>query len=284
MVDISAYVSGSPRLKAPPGTCDCHFHVYGPGDRYTFADGGERNLHPDASVAEYKALMDRLGVQRCVLVQPSAYGTDNRRTIDAVREIGLDRARGTIICSPKVTAIELVTFDEAGMRGIRVANLHSDLAFDDVPDLAERVAPMDWMIEMSGASVPDWMTRNPGLPVPMMIDHMARLPPGTGVNDPAFVQILRLLEQDNIWVKLSGAYYTSTEGPPFADVVPRIQALVAARPENLVWGTNWPHPQFPMDGKPDAAACLDVIGDAVADAAVLKAILVDNPARLYGFD
>lgn len=283
MEDVSAYIAGPPRLRAPPGACDCHFHIYGPADRYPFAAGGERNLHPDASVEQCRALLSKLGVERGVVVQPSAYGTDNSRTVDAVRELGIENFRGTIICTPDISDGELRDLHAAGMRGIRVASPSADIQFDDLPGLADRVAPLGWMIQMSGRTVPDWLTRNPGLPVPMMVDHMARLPAGMGVNDPAFIVLLRLLERDDVWVKLSGAYYTSTAGAPFADVVPRVKALVEARPDRLVWATNWPHPQYAMDRKPDAAACLDILLDAVPDAAVRRAILSDNPARLYGF-
>lgn len=283
MVDISAYITDRPRLVPPPGACDCHFHIFGPGSHYPFAAGGERNLHPDASVDQCRALFLAMGIERGIVVQPSAYGTDNRRTVDAVRELGIENFRGTIICTPSISDAELGALHANGMRGIRVAYPSADIDFADLPALATRVAPLGWMIQMSGSAAPDWLARNPGMPVPMMIDHMARMPVGTGVNDPAFVDVLRLLEQDNIWLKLSGPYYTSAVGAPFTDVVARVRALAAARPDRLVWATNWPHPQYAMDDKPDAAACLDLLLDAVPDAAVRQAILCDNPARLYGF-
>ena len=287
MTNDSHYFSEPPRLKAPPKTCDCHSHIYGPVEAYPVAAGEGRRLHADASIAEYRAVLAHLGVERSVIVTPSAYGTDNRRSVDAIGELGLDRARGIAVCRTDVSDGELADLNAAGIRGVRVtrAGLTNDLAMDDVRTIAPRLADIGWHIQVQddGERALEWLPLIKGLPVPVVIDHIARLPKGMRLDDPCFVALLRALESGNVWMKISAPYHGSTEGHPYSDVAPRIGALAAARPDRLVWALNWPHPPYDMENKPDAAACLDVLLDAVPDAATRKAILADNAARLYGF-
>ena len=266
------YFGPKPRLKTPPKACECHSHFYGPEAVYPYAGGEGRRHHPDATIAEYRAVCAHLGIERSVIVHPSAYGIDNRRSVDAIRELGLDRARGIAACGPDITKPELAALNAAGMRGVRItrSGLANDLGIDDLPALAPRLADIGWHVQVQedGAKALEWLPPLRGLPVPVVIDHIA---------------LLRLLETGNVWLKISGPYHGSAQGHPYSDVVPRIHALAEVRPDRLVWALNWPHPPFAPDNKPDAAACLDVLLDAVPDTATRNAILADNPARLYGF-
>ena len=284
MGDVSAYIKGKPRLQTPPKACDCHSHIFGPADRYPFAPGGNRIPHGDAPVAQYKEVLGGLGIERAVIVQASAYGTDNRRVIDAIREFG-PGARGIATCAPSVTPHELSALNDAGVRGLRVSATAQDIGLKDLPGMAPRIADIGWHVQFQGqgANALEWLPRLQELPVPVVIDHIARMPGDMGLDDPRFVALLRLLEKGDVWLKISGPYYTSVQGAPYADMVPRIRALAEHRPDRLVWALNWPHPGFAMDGKPEAAACLDVLLDAVPDTRTRNAILADNPGRLYGF-
>ncbi len=281
------YFGPKPRLKTPPKACECHSHFYGPEAVYPYAGGEGRRHHPDATIAEYRAVCAHLGIERSVIVHPSAYGIDNRRSVDAIRELGLDRARGIAACGPDITKPELAALNAAGMRGVRItrSGLANDLGIDDLPALAPRLADIGWHVQVQedGAKALEWLPPLRGLPVPVVIDHIARLPKNMELNDPRFVALQRLLETGNVWLKISGPYHGSAQGHPYSDVVPRIHALAEVRPDRLVWALNWPHPPFAPDNKPDAAACLDVLLDAVPDTATRNAILADNPARLYGF-
>jgi D-galactarolactone isomerase len=275
-----------PRLIAPAKSCECHSHVYGPTEKYPYAPGQGRSLHPDASVAEYRGVLDNLGIERAIIVQPSAYGTDNSRTLDAMREFGADRARGVAVCRRDVSSGELSALHDAGIRGFRFTRQGSDVTLDDLPVVIPRIAPFGWHVQVQedGDHALDWLPRLANLPVPVVIDHIGRMPKNMDLNDPRFIAFLKLLESGNVWIKISGPYYGSAKGAPYTDVVPRIRKLADVRPDRLVWGLNWPHPQFAAGEKPVPAHCLDILLDAFPeDPAIRQAILADNPARLYDF-
>ncbi len=275
-----------PRLIAPPKSCECHSHVYGPVDKYPYAPGQGRSLHPDASVTEYRGVLDNLGIERAIIVQPSAYGTDNSRTLDAMREFGADRARGVAVCRSDVSRDELSALHDAGIRGFRFTRQGNDVTLDDIPAVIPRIAPFGWHIQVqeNGEDALNWLPKITSLPVPVVIDHIGRMPKDMDLNDPGFTALLKLLEGGNIWIKISGPYYGSATGAPYSDIVPRIRKLADVRPDRLVWGLNWPHPQFAAGDKPVPAHCLDILLDAFPDdPAMRKAILADNPARLYDF-
>ena len=281
-----AGIGAKPRLQAPPRTCDCHSHIFGPPDQYP-CDLRLVDKPPlDASLTDYRATLAHLGIERSVIVHTIAHGFDNARSIDAIKEIGLDKARGVAICPLDVSPDALRALHNAGMRGFRVSMLGGQAALDNLHAIARRIAPFGWhlQIQRDGATALDWLPRLHALPVPVVIDHIARIPPGIDPDrDPSFQALLRLLETGNAWLKLSGPYYGSAMGHPYADIAPRLRALVRCRPDRLVWALNWPHPSFAADKKPDAAACLDMLLDGVPDSATRHAILVDNPARLYDF-
>ena len=285
MVNVFAGTGAPPRLIAPPGSCDCHSHIFGPAATYPFVGEHAAVPPPEASVAEYRKPLARLGIDRSVIVHTIVHGMDNRRTTDAIAELGLNRARGVAICPPDIGAAEIRALTDAGIRGFRVSMLGGDAAFAALPDIARRIAPFGWhlQVQRQGKDALSWLPGLEGLAVPVVIDHMARMPPEVGLDDPRFTALLRLLATGQIWLKLSGPYYGSDDDPPYENLIPRIRRFVEVRPDRLVWALNWPHPSQPLDGKPDDAACLDLLLDAIAGADVRRAVLVDNPARLYGF-
>jgi D-galactarolactone isomerase len=284
MIDNSRYYRGVPRLKTPPGACDCHSHIIGPLTRYPHAPDG-RLLHGDALIAEYRATLDGLGIDRSVIIQPSCYATDNTRTVAAVAELGLDRARGVLVCKPDVTDADLAAWWQGGMRGIRFAEAGKDVTFDILGDMLPRLAPLGWHLQVQGdgAKALAWLDRHGDLPLDVVIPHIARLPKNLDLKGETFANLLRLLDTGRAWVKISGPYYGSNDGPPYGDVAPRIRALAEHRPDRLVWALNFPHPGFGADEKPEPVPFLDILLNAVPDDSTRNAILADNPARLYGF-
>jgi D-galactarolactone isomerase len=274
-----------PRLITPPKACETHSHIFGPADKYPRFPGRKPNW--GASLEAYETMLQRLGMERCVVVQPSLYSTDNRCTLDAIRHLGLSRARGVAVTKKDVSPGELQRLHDAGVRGLRFYLIVDDFKMNDAPEMARRIAPFGWHLQVQdrGNWLPGAIPILEKLPVDIVIDHIGRTPPENGINDPGFKALLRLLESGRCWVKISAPYLASTDGPPhYADVGDKARALVSVRPDRLVWAANWPHPNHTPGNKPEEADCLDVLLDWVPDTAIRNAILADNPAALYGFD
>jgi D-galactarolactone isomerase len=274
-----------PRLIAPPKACETHSHIFGPADKYPRFPGRKPNW--GASLEAYETMLNRLGMERCVIVQPSLYSTDNRCTLDAIRHLGLSRARGVAVTKKDVSPKELQQLHDDGMRGLRFYLIVEDFKMNDAPQMARRIAPFGWHLQVQdrGNWLPEAIPILEKLPVDVVIDHIGRTPPENGVNDPGFKALLRLMETGRCWVKISAPYLASTEGPPhYADVGDKVRALVSIRPDRLVWAANWPHPNHTPSNKPEEADCLDVLLEWVPNTAIRNVILADNPAALYGFD
>lgn len=274
---------GLPRLKAPPGTCDTHMHFY--DKRYPRA-ATAKILHGDALVPEYLSLRKRLGIERTVVVQPTAYGTDNSCTLDAMAELG-PSARGVAVVDQSVSDKELERLTKLGIRGIRFFMLPGGaLPWDILDTMAVRVGAFGWhvQLQLDGRTLPEREPLLKQLPGTLVIDHVGKFLEPVGVDDPAFAVLRRLVEGGRTWVKLSAPYEVSKAGPPnYDDVGALAKVLVRLAPERMVWATNWPHPMKHGADKPDDALLLDMLLDWVPDETVRNRILVDNPARLYGF-
>lgn len=271
----------------PPGACDCHVHVFGPSARYPFAPD-RAYTPPEASFQIYQAVMGDLGLSRAVLVQPSVYGTDNRAMLDTLRRAG-PNVRGVAVIEARDDCgkDDLAALDAAGVRGVRVNTLFPGaLDIDDLEELTARIAPFGWHLQMliDAAKSPDFVKRLGRLPAPTVIDHLGHMPAGTRPDHPGFQALLGLLREGQTWVKLSAPYRLSARGgPPYDDVRPLVEAVLEAAPDRVVWGSDWPHPA--IDGpKPHPASLLNPLFDWVDDADLAHRVLVDNPARLYGFD
>jgi predicted TIM-barrel fold metal-dependent hydrolase len=284
----------------PPGACDCHTHIFGEPEKFPFFAG--RVYTPEqASPEEMAALHNTLHIERVVIVTPSVYGTDNSATIYGVKARGPD-ARAVAVIDEKTPDSELDAMNSAGVRGIRI-----NLATSGISDPAvarqrlqaaiERAKSRNWHVQIYSnlkviAALKDHLAQSP---VPLVLDHFAGAQAALGADQPGFADVVELVRSGRAYVKISGAYRASKAAPDYGDVAPLAKALIAANPDRIVWGTDWPHPDAvaPPGKKPteitpllqiDDGRLLNLLPVWAPDAAVRKKILVTNPARLYGFD
>lgn len=273
-----------PRVRAPAGATDCHFHIFGPHTRYPLSPG--RAYTPlEATMADYAVVTDTLGIDRFVVVQPSIYGTDNSCSLDAVTAWGQHRARAVAVIDDSFDGLALRRLHGAGVRGVRFNAVSGNgTPLDQLQTLAGRAAEFGWHIQLylHGEALPELVSRLAELPAPVVIDHMGQVATAKGTGHPEFQALLRLMGSGRAWVKLCG-YRSSSAGYPFHDVADQARALIEAAPERCLWGTDWPHPNF-FGTMPDDGELLDLLGDWAPDEAARQRILVGNPAELYGFD
>lgn len=270
----------------PALACDSHMHIF---DTRFAPSPHWRRQPPDAPVAAYRQLQQRLGTARTVVVTPSTYGTDNACTLDALAQLG-DDARGVAVVDSQVSASELDRLAAHGICGLRVNFVTPQSWGTTTPEmlttLARKAARLGWHVQvfMHPEQVVALAPVLAALPVPLVIDHLARIDPAQGPAALAFDAVRRLLDGGNTWVKLSGAYMrSSTGGPTYADTWPLGRALVRAAPQRLVWGSDWPHTTEPPETVDDAALLVTLQAWCDGDAGTTGRILVDNPAHLYGF-
>ncbi|MET3444575.1 putative TIM-barrel fold metal-dependent hydrolase [Variovorax paradoxus] len=273
------------KVEVPAGACDCHVHVY---DSRFAPVPGARLLPPDASVDDYRQLQQRTGTDRVVFVTPSTYGTDNRPMREALVAYG-EGARGVAVIDEQTGDAELEALHAAGVRGIRLnLSLGVTNSAQQMRVLAARVAPYGWHLQLLAA--PDTLAalepRLLQLPIPVVFDHMGRIAPSLAHRHAAHRLILRLIDSRRAWVKLSGGYIVSEEGPPaYADLAPLARGYLLAAPERVVWGSDWPHASATAGHQPlpDDAQQMDLLAQWVGDSAALRRVLVENPAALYGY-
>lgn len=273
-----------PSHPPPAGACDAHCHVFGPAALFPYSEG--RGYTPqDAPKERLFALHAHLGIARRVIVQASCHGTDNEALLDALRAAP-ESSRGIAGVAPDVPDAELDAMDALGVRGVRF-NLLARLAKLTPPEaisaLAERLAPRGWhlVLHFEPDQLGDLMPFIAALPVPVVIDHMARLD-AQDIGGAEYAAFLDLVRMPHVWTKVSGSERGSRQGEPYEDMVPAMRAVADAAPDRALWGTDWPHPVMsrPM---PDDGKLVDLVWRAFPESAVRQAILVDNPARLYGF-
>lgn len=274
----------------PQGACDCHAHICGPADRFPYADD-RIYTPPDALAEDYATLLATLRVSRTVLVQPSVYGTDNRAMLEALkalRELGLE-CRAVAVVGPEVTDEELVHLDASGTRGIRlnlvdVADPATGHSLETSRRLAERVADFGWHTEflIHVDDYPDFAADFEDWPTPIVTGHMGYCRLGKNVYDSGFQGMIDLAKAGMCWIKLTGPYRISAGNLPYAEATNFARALVDAVPDRLIWGTDWPHVMV-TKAMPNDADLADLLPDWTIDEETLKAVLVDNPSRLYGF-
>ncbi len=273
------------RYTAPADACDSHIHIYDP--RFEMSWPNLRAV-TDASVKEYRLLQQRIRTRRAIVVQPAAYGIDNAVTLDAVAQLGPENARGIAVVHPTVTDTELVAMNKGGIRGLRFSQHEPRTAVtsaDMIEPLAHRAHRLGWHVQLHlrGEQIVEMADLIAKLPGTVVIDHMARLPQPEGIHHQAFQVVRRLLDTGRVWVKLSAPYLDSKSGAPrYADIKPIARALIEHAPERCVWGSDWPHPTEPS-AKPDDAALFDFVQEWAIAEETREMILVDNPAKLYGF-
>lgn len=282
----------------PKGACDCHTHIFGDPQRFPYFSARVYTPEP-ASIAEMRSLHRALHTDRVVIVQPSVYGTDNSCTIDAIKQLG-PGARGIAAVDDKISDAMLEEMHQRGIRGIRI-NLETAGQFD--PELAHKRLQAaiekirnrrEWHIEIYTRlsvieAIHDQVMNSP---VPVSFDHFGGAQAALGVKQPGCDVLLSLLKSGKVYVKISAPYRSSKFSPDYPDVAPLAKALIGANPRRIIWGTDWPHPaQIP--GKKateitplyqiDDGRDLNMVAMWAPDAALRRTILVDNPAKLYGF-
>ena len=281
----------SPDFRSPQGGCDAHFHVFGPPERYPY--GTElRYAPPLAPLADVLALAGKLGLSRFVLVQPSAYGRDNRCMLDAMREVGAKNCRGIVDIDENAPEAELARLAELGVRGVRI-NLSPVKPFESgfapkllprIARLAARCAEIGWHLDFL---TPGWLTSElmptlRKLKLDFTLAHFGMFQAKDGVDQPGFRQLLELLRhgERRCWVKLTGVYRMSA-APGFADVAPMARALIETAPDRLIWGSDYPHLSFA--DKVGSVELWNLLGHWAPEEATRQRILVENSGRLFGF-
>jgi 2-pyrone-4,6-dicarboxylate lactonase len=272
-----------PRLKLPPGACDAHVHVFGPGAKFPY---GGTYTPSDAPKETLFARHRFLGIERCVIVHSAAHGFDLAATANAIAVKG-GAYLGVALMPVDVPDAELKRRDAQGFRGVRfhyMDHLGKGASIDDVIKFAGRLANIGWhlQIHMAADRIGELTPALKRSPVPVVIDHMGRVDASRGLDQEPFRNLLALMQDMKFWVKVSGAERASRQGPPYADAVPFARKLVAEFGDRCVWGTDFPHPN--LDGPiPDDGALVDLLMQIAPTPGELKALLVDNPQRFYRF-
>lgn len=273
-----------PGWTPPPGTTDCHMHIFGPATRYGFAE--PRDYSPtDCLMPLYREMCATVGIERTVVVHPSVYGFDNRCSEQAVRDLGRN-GRGVAVLPPEVTKAELQRLHGIGFRGTRFNMVSAGgTPPDALESMAAKVAELGWHIQAftTSAALAEMAQRYARLPVEVVFDHIGGADPRQGVEQPGFQALLRLLEAGRAWVKVSGAYRVDPDGAPWPKAAPFAKALIETAPDRVVWGADWPHPHLQGRPMPNDGDLMDQVAAWTADPAARRKILVDNPAKLYGF-
>lgn len=270
-------------LKAMPGRTDSHFHIFGPEAKYPYRT--ELTYTPPAASPDaYVALAKRLGIERAVIVQPSIYGSDNSRQLDAMREMTKIQTRAIVVVEPDVSDKELEDLHSKGARGVRfIATRPGSLPLTNLERIASQIRPFGWHVQLMLDSrfIVELEERLPKLACPFVIDHLADPDARKGVSQPAVQALLRLLRSGNGWAKISAAYHMNTAAPAYSELRPIVEAALTAAPDRLLWGSDWPHAAT-HGPTPDA---LDLMAALYSwcDEALLTKIMVRNPEILYGF-
>jgi len=280
-------------IPLPAGATDCHVHLFGPVDRFPYAEG-RGYTPPDAPLEHLIALQERLGLSRAVVVQGNAHGYDNAVLLDALARAP-SRLRGVAITDEGVDETELRRWDALGMRALRfhifapgkAPGYRRGVGLETLRHFTPALRALGWHAQLwcewsaLEAAMPEVLAAAEG--IPLVLDHMCRFDPALGLDHPAFALMTRMLAEGRVWVKLSGAYRCSTRVPDYPDVEPMHRALMAANPDQVVWGSDWPHPQMTEATMPNDGRLLNLALRWTPGEGDRQRLFVDNPARLYGF-
>jgi D-galactarolactone isomerase len=270
----------APAIDMPSGSCDCHMHLF--DSRFPFA-GPNALKHGDASVAEYQGLQQRLGLERCVIVQPSGYGIDHRVLVSGLEALG-NAARGIAVVTPQVTADELAKLSAQGVVGARMNLVQRGVTDASMIEaIASRIQPFGWHLQVhllpqDLIGLADRLVR---LPVPVVIDHYARVHTDSTIAAELRRALDRLIGTGRVWLKLSAPYIASPGPAPHSELAPFVHDVLDRFPDRLVWGSDWPH--VTEVEKPDDAQLLDAWSQWIGRIEDCHRILVANPRALYGF-
>lgn len=268
--------------RLPEGSTDTHMHIYEPGHA---ANPLASPPEPEATLADYRREMARIGIDRAVIVQPSAFGTDNRCTLTAMAALG-PNARGVAILDEAVTDRELDLLAAQGIVALRglLTSPAGMMSWERVRAMAPRAVARGWNLNLQfeAREFPEREDFLRALPGRLVFDHIGLLTVPLDPDGPELAPLLRLLDSGRAWIKLSAPYYVRGSAPPYPEAGAVARRLVEHAPERCLWASNWPHPQ--RHPRPDTQALAALLEDWAPDPVVRHRILVENPAHLYGFD
>ncbi|MEY3754677.1 MAG: hypothetical protein RLY27_1278 [Pseudomonadota bacterium] len=275
---------------APADACDSHFHIFGPAEKYPYGSD-LRYAPPEAPWNSYQELATLLGISRFVLVQPSAYGRDNRCMLDVMQTLDKNSCRGVVDIDENITDLEILKMNALGVRGVRI---NVSPIFPLTPGLADKMIPRIEKLEKRCQEIgwhldfllPGWLTAEllpvmRRLTIPFSMAHLGMNLAKDGVDAPGFKALLELINYGNrlAYVKLTGIYRMS-KVPQFIDADPLAKALIACAPDRIIWGSDYPHLSF---AEHSSVELFNLLGRCTSDEHIRRLILTDNPARLFGF-
>ena len=272
----------------PAGSCDCQIHIFGDDARFPPRHRNPLYPTPAATLEDAQAMHRALGVERFVIVQATVYHTDHELIFDALSRLPKDRVRAVAVIEEEVTDAQLQRMHDAGFRGAR---FNFQKKFGLVPSftafhkMVERISALGWFAKVfvGPSELPEVAPELAKTSATIVLDHMCRLDFGLGVDQPMFKFLLEVLKREQTWVMLSNGHRSSVQGPPWDDAVPFGAGLFQAAPDRCIWGTDWPHVMQPP-GSIDEGGLVDLLRRYLGyDEAALRKVLVDNPARLFGF-
>lgn len=275
----------TPAFKAPAGAIDTHCHIFGPAAEYPFSPT-RPYTPPDAPLSMFRALHEKIGVERAVIVNATLHGFDNRVVTDAIAQSG-GKYKGVANINNAMSDAELAALDKAGIRACRFAFLKRLGGVGDInvfKRLVERAASIGWHVDvyLEPGTIREFMPILSALPTTYVIDHMGTIAAAKGLDDPEFKALLDLQKNDQkCWVKITGLERASASGPPFHDAVPFAKALIDNAPDRVIWGTDWPHPNVKI--MPNDGDLVDLIPLYAPEPAIQRKLLIDNPTRLFKF-
>lgn len=271
-------------FNVPSKSCDCHAHIFGPRKRFPLIFD-RSYTPPEASIRAYQNMHRKLGITRAVIVQPSIYGNDNKATLEAIKQYGEKNARGIAVVPNNISERELEMLHRGGIRGVRFNLLFKGGAkLKNLEHIASKIVTFKWHVQLlvDVSELQSIANKLKKLPTEVVFDHMGHMPTTRGVGDVGFQTLINLIKEGRAWAKLSGNYRISTKRPLYKDAVAFACALISASNKRVVWGSDWPHPGL-YDNMPNDGALINVLDDYAPSDTLRRAILVDNPARLYGF-
>ncbi len=272
-------------MNLPNNSCDCHFHVFGPSQRYPYAKN--RSYTPqDKSLGEYFSHLNNNSISRAVIIQPSVYDYDNSATLDALKAKP-KQLRAIVVISDNHDIKELKRWHKLGVRGVRVNLLfNSSVNAKSIERLVKLIKPLNWHLQLL-VNVSGYLNLYEDfkdIGVDIVFDHMGHFDIKKGIKQQGFQDMLRLLRENLAWVKLSGAYRVTHEPyAPYVDVVPYAKEIIKANPSRVVWASDWPHPSISVPN-PDYSELVNLMQQYTDDEKIVKKIMADNPAKLYDFD
>jgi len=273
-----------PAFAVPPGACDAHVHVFESAARYPRVDKPHYTL-PDGGLEKLERMADVMKLERFVIVQPSYYGTDNNCMLDALAAAGA-RARGVAMVDENCSDATLKRMDESGVRALRLdlflrSSWPTAAIVKYIETWVRRTHAIGWHVQFY---TPGWVVRDllpylKDLEADFVIDHMGYMLESDGLTNADFERLLEMLRGGRGWIKLSAPYRLARDGN-FDRLKPKARDIIAAAPDRVVWGSDWPH--IPEGGK-DTGELLNLLCDWAPEAEVRRRILVTNPAMLFGF-